>query len=130
MRGLPCTHLCAHNDNHLQMYSCTSTLCELMPHGMAPLRSIVKSYTKDLSLPIFELVIQHSLASLFVDCQYHCNVMILGSGFFFHFYILICLVCYIYKYITYFFQHTFHFKKCCHLSNKIFSSFQPLELET
>ena len=43
-------------------------------------RSIVKSYTKDLSLPIFELVIQHRLASGFLHCQLHRNVMILGSA--------------------------------------------------
>ena len=40
-------------------------------------RSIFKSYTKDLSLPIFELVIQHRLQPSFMTEQCRYNVMIL-----------------------------------------------------
>ena len=43
-------------------------------------RSLFKSYTKDLSLPIFELVFQHRLTQLLcrIECRY--NVMILDQS--------------------------------------------------
>ena len=42
-------------------------------------RSLFKSYTKDLSLPIFELVFQHRLTSILVEVECRYNVMILGN---------------------------------------------------
>ena len=42
-------------------------------------RSLFKSYTKDLSLPIFELVIQHRLHQHFMLTQCRYNVMILDQ---------------------------------------------------
>ncbi len=43
-------------------------------------RSLFKSYTKDLSSPIFELVFQHSLNKRFVSEQCRFNVMILDES--------------------------------------------------
>ena len=42
-------------------------------------RSIIKSYTKDLSLPIFELVFQHRLYYVLPQRQCRYNVMILDA---------------------------------------------------
>jgi hypothetical protein len=41
-------------------------------------RSLFKSYTKDLSLPIFELVFQHRLTRILLRAECRYNVMILG----------------------------------------------------
>ena len=43
-------------------------------------RSLFKSYTKDLSLPIFELVFQHRLTPLLREAECRYNVMILGAS--------------------------------------------------
>jgi len=41
-------------------------------------RSLFKSYTKDLSLPIFELVFQHRLTGILFPAKCRHNVMILA----------------------------------------------------
>ena len=47
-------------------------------------RSLFKSYTKDLSFPIFELVFQHRLLPLSRDRQCRYNVMILDPKAYFY----------------------------------------------
>ena len=42
-------------------------------------RSLFKSYTKDLSLPIFELVIQHRLTPVLPVAKCRSNIMILDD---------------------------------------------------
>ena len=49
-------------------------------------RSLFKSYTKDLSFPIFELVFQYRLLPLSRDRQYRYNVMILAAR------LLLCMI--------------------------------------
>jgi hypothetical protein len=39
--------------------------------------SLFKSYAKDLSFPIFELVVQHRLTHILLYAQCRCNIMIL-----------------------------------------------------
>ena len=49
-------------------------------------RSLFKSYTKDLSFPIFELVFQYRLLPLSRDRQYRYNIMILAVR------LLLCMI--------------------------------------
>ena len=49
-------------------------------------RSLFKSYTKDLSFPIFELVFQYRLLPLSRDRQYRYNIMILAAR------LLLCMI--------------------------------------
>lgn len=43
-------------------------------------RSIFKSYTKDLSLPIFEIILQYRLINILLLIEYRYNIMILDTG--------------------------------------------------
>ncbi len=47
-------------------------------------RSLFKSYTKDLSFPIFELVIQHRLRSILLERECRYNVMILDPKVYYY----------------------------------------------